>query len=274
MTRQGFFWHSAGMAEPSRQATPDPVFITTARRLLRTGLVGSLASAGADGAPHVSFVTYATRLDGAPLFLFSALSAHTKNLVRDPRFALLVADAPRPEGDPLDNARVTVAGRLEKSTAPADRARFLRRHPAAETYAGFADFAIYAAELGEIHYVGGFARARPLEVREVLLDCAGAERLAEAEADILAHMNQDHTEAVALYATRLLGQAPGAWRMTGIDPEGCDLRLANAAARLDFGRRIGSPGEAREVLVHLAKQARQRRTDDRRQRTDGTSSAI
>jgi putative heme iron utilization protein len=244
------------MSETARQAAPDPNFIATARRLLRTGLTGSLATAGADGAPHVSFVTYALRMDGAPLFLFSGLSAHTKNLAKEPRFALLVGDAPKAEGDPLDAPRVTLLGRLAKSAAPADRARFLRRHPAAEMYAGFADFAIFVAHLADIHYVGGFARARSLAVREVLLDLAGAAALAEAEEDIVTHMNQDHAAALGLYATRLLGQPVGAWRMTGIDPEGCDLRVENRAARLDFGRRIASPAEARDLLVALAKKAR------------------
>ncbi|HEY7607824.1 MAG TPA: DUF2470 domain-containing protein, partial [Alphaproteobacteria bacterium] len=80
--------------------------------------------------------------------------------------------------------------------------------------------------------------------------------LAEAEEDIVTHMNQDHAAALGLYATRLLGQPVGAWRMTGIDPEGCDLRVENRAARLDFGRRIASPAEARDLLVALAKKAR------------------
>jgi putative heme iron utilization protein len=244
------------MSETARQAAPDPDYIVTARRLLRTGLTGSLATAGPDGAPHVSFVTYALRMDGAPLFLFSALSAHTKNLAKEPRFALLVGDAPKAAGDPLDAPRVTLLGRLAKSVAPDDRARFLRRHPAAEMYAGFPDFSIFAAELADIHFVGGFARARSLAVREVLLDLAGTEALAEAEDGIVAHMNQDHAEAVGLYATRLLGQPTGVWRLTGVDPEGCDLRCENRAARLDFGCRIATPVEAREILVALAKKAR------------------
>jgi putative heme iron utilization protein len=243
-------------AAATPQAAPDPSFVATARRLLRTGLTGSLATAGADGAPHVSFVAYAQRMDGAPLFLFSGLSAHTKNLAKEPRFALLVGDAPKAEGDPLDSPRVTLLGRLAKSAAPQDRARFLRRHPAAEMYAGFPDFAIFAAELADIHFVGGFARARSLAVREVLLDLAGAAGLAEAEAGIVAHMNQDHAAAAGLYATRLLGQPAGPWRLTGIDPEGCDLRALNRTARLDFGRRIATPAEAREMLVSLARQAR------------------
>jgi len=118
------------------------------------------------------------------------------------------------------------------------------------------DFAIHAAEIADIHFVGGFARARSLAVGEVLLDLAGAEALAEAEAGIVAHMNRDHAEAVGLYAARLLGQKPGSWRLTGLDPEGCDLRAENRTARLDFGRRIAGPAEARDVLAALAKKAR------------------
>src|SRR5690606_37463139 len=129
-------WQTECMSESAaRQAAPDPDFIVTARRLLRAGLTGSLATVSADGTPHVSFVTYATRMDGTPLFLFSGLSAHTKNLAKEPRFALLVGGAPKAEGDPLDSPRVTLIGRLARSADPADRARFLRRHPAAEMYA-------------------------------------------------------------------------------------------------------------------------------------------
>ena len=59
-------------------------------------------------------------------------------------------------------------------------------------------------------------------------------------------MNEDHADAVELYATRLLGGAPGAWRMTGIDPDGCDLVLGARALRLPFETRITNGEEARE----------------------------
>ncbi len=244
------------MAEPDRQAAPDPEHIVTARRLLRTGLTGSLATVGADGAPYASFVGYATRPDGAPIFFFSGLSAHTRNLARDPRFSFLIAEPPKAEGDPMDCARLTLGGRIARSEEPRDRARYLGRHPKAELYAALPDFKVHVGTVDDIHFVGGFARARSLAVREVLLDLAGAEALLEAEEGIVAHMNGDHAEAVGLYATRLLGQPAGPWRMTGIDPLGADLRAENRTARLAFGRAITSPAEAREVLVALAKKAR------------------
>ena len=92
---------------------------------------------------------------------------------------------------------------------------------------------------------------------------ADASALAAAEADIVAHMNQDHADAIALYAERLLGLTGTEWRMTGIDPEGLDLRrpveLGGEMARLDFAEPVLSPAAARRTLVALTDAARQAR---------------
>ncbi len=244
---------------PAREpASPAAAFDapTAARALLRSGLTATLATVGADGAPYASFIGYATRLDGAPLFLVSGLSPHTRNLAKEPRFSLLIAEPQKAEGGPMDSARLTLSGRAERSDDPALRARYLRRHPKAELYAGLPDFRILEATVTDAHIVGGFGRARGVAVADVMLDVSGAAALAEAEAGIVAHMNADHGEAVGLYATRLLGQPQAAWTMTGIDPEGCDLRAENRTARLVFDRRIANAAEAREALVSLAKKAR------------------
>jgi putative heme iron utilization protein len=44
--------------------------------------------------------------------------------------------------------------------------------------------------------------------------------------------------------------------MTGIDPEGVDLRCAGDTARLDFPSPMLSPEAARAALVRLAEEAR------------------
>jgi heme oxygenase (biliverdin-IX-beta and delta-forming) len=54
-----------------------------------------------------------------------------------------------------------------------------------------------------------------------------------------------------------LGGAGTGWRMTGIDPEGCDLRLGGKVARLDFPARIADAAGARAALVALARRARE-----------------
>jgi len=69
-------------------------------------------------------------------------------------------------------------------------------------------------------------------------------------------MNEDHAEAVRLYATKLLGADDGAWRLTGLDPEGLDLALNDATLRLPFPQRVATADDLRRALVNLAAKAR------------------
>jgi len=71
-------------------------------------------------------------------------------------------------------------------------------------------------------------------------------------------MNADHADAIALYAERLAGAAPGAWRASGVDPEGLDLINGDATARVLFPQPVRTPAEARAALVALALQAREK----------------
>ncbi len=227
-----------------------------ARSLLRSALKGSLATLQRDsGHPYASLVLTATDSDGAPLFLISRLALHTQNLAADPRASLLL-DGTGTEADPMAGARVTLIGSARPTTSASARARFLARHESARGYADFPDFAFYALKLESAHFIGGFGRIVDLSVSDLLVPLAGAEALVEAEPGIVSHMNEDHADAIELYATRLLGAAPGAWRMTGIDPEGCDLVLGARGLRLTFASRITNASEARAELVRFVAAAR------------------
>ncbi|WP_298958348.1 DUF2470 domain-containing protein [uncultured Methylobacterium sp.] len=231
-----------------------------ARDLLRATRTGALATLDrGDGAPFASLVTVATDLDGAPLLLLSRLSAHTLNLEADPRCSLLLS--PGGKGDPLAHPRLTVAGRAGRSEAPGVRARFLARHPKAALYADFPDFGFFRLEPAAGHLNGGFARAATLTGPELLADLAGLEGLAEREAGAVAHMNEDHRDAIALYATALAGEAPGPWRMTGLDPHGIDLMAGDRTARVIFPEPLRSAGDLRHALVALAGRAREAAED-------------
>ena len=120
-------------------------------------------------------------------------------------------------------------------------------------YAGFADFHFHRMSVERVHFVGGFARAVWLKAADVLADGAAARAIAEAEPQILAHMNEDHGAAIDHYANRLLGRSGLGWRMTGVDPDGADLRLGGRFARLPFARPLEDRGEIREELVRLAR---------------------
>jgi hypothetical protein len=69
-------------------------------------------------------------------------------------------------------------------------------------------------------------------------------------------MNEDHRDALRIYATRLCGAPDADWRATGVDPEGLDLAAGDRTARLAFPERIEGPGALRAVLKRLADEAR------------------
>lgn len=236
-------------------APPEFDSVGLAKELLRTIRSGALATLDPGGGfPFASLVTVATDLDGAPLLLTSRLSAHTQNLEHDPRASLLLAATGK--GDPLAHPRLTLVGEAARAGEPRVRARFLARHPKAQLYADFPDFSFWRMEVTGAHLNGGFARAANLPGEVLRTDLEGAEGLVEAEAGAIAHMNEDHREALALYATRLAGEAPGEWRASGIDPDGIDLLAGDRTARVLFPRRVTDAGSLRAVLKAMADEAR------------------
>jgi heme iron utilization protein len=243
--------------DPSKQPGFSPVKETAglARCMVRAALKGSLGTLlQPSGHPYASLLLTATEPDGAPVFLISKLALHTKNLTVDARASLLL-DATGTDVDPMAGARITLIGEARPTTSVTARRRFLARHPAAG-YADFPDFAFYAFNITSAHFIGGFGRIFDLPREELLIDIGGAEALIENEPGIVAHMNEDHADAIELYATRLLGSVPGSWHMTGIDPEGCDLVLGSRALRLPFASRVTNGEEARKELVRLVGAAR------------------
>jgi putative heme iron utilization protein len=225
-----------------------------ARRLLRGQPRAALATS-LRGAPYASLVLVTADLDASPLLLLSNLAQHSSNIAFDPRVSLLL-DATADYPDPLTGPRLTVIGRAEAIDDPLPRARFIAHHPTSALYAGFADFRLYRVTVQRGHLVAGFGRIYWVERRD-LLSAGDAGALAAAEPEILRHMNEDHGEAIANYAQHLLGRTGADWQMTGIDPEGIDLRWRGGeTARLDFAAPVLTPAEARAALVELAEKAR------------------
>jgi putative heme iron utilization protein len=209
------------------------------------------------GQPYASLVAVACDIDASPLLLLSDLAQHTRNIATDNRVSLLFDGGPRehPPEDPLAEPRLSLLGEAARDDDPRLLARFVARHPGAEAYARFGDFHLYRVTIGRLHLVAGFGRISWIEPSELRL-AKDAQALAEAEAEIVAHMNTDHAETVALYATKLLHRAETGWRMTGIDADGIDLCRATETARIDFAAPVHDPEAARRMLVTLAAEAR------------------
>jgi putative heme iron utilization protein len=228
------------------------------RSLLRRSRQGALATLmTGSGDPYCSLVNVASHPDGSPILLISRLALHTNNILGDPRVSLMLDE--RAEGDPLEGARIMLAGRAEEANgegAKILRRRYLNAHPSAELFVDFKDFSFFRIRPLAAHLVAGFGRIVDLKPEQFLTDLSGATALLEAEQDAIDHMNADHLEATNLYATRLLGAEAADWRCTGCDPDGIDLAAGAKTLRLDFPERVTGPGVLRKMLVRLADEAR------------------
>lgn len=195
------------------------------------------------GRPYVSLVTLAFDHDLTPILLLSGLADHTRNLRADAKAALLL-DGTEDHANPQTGPRVTLVGIAEENSDPRLKARFLARHPAAELYAGFADFSIWTLRLERVHFVGGFARAVWFDAP--LIPKTEAKLMAEAEIGLLTRLNAEHAEALSALANEA-GASP--WSMTGIDLDGCDIRNAETCRRVNFTTPAKSPSAAFDAVI-------------------------
>lgn len=229
-----------------------------ARSLLRRSRQGALATLMAGhGDPYCSLVNVASHADASPILLISRLALHTKNILADNRVSLMLDE--RAAGDPLEGARIMLAGRAEEAAddlAGVLRGRYLNAHPSAEAFVDFKDFSFFRIVPSGAHLVAGFGRIIDLQPAQFLTEIGDASELLEAEQGAVAHMNEDHREAMNLYATKLLGAGSAEWTCTGCDPDGMDMQAGSATLRLDFPERVTNGTGLRKMLVRLAGEAR------------------
>ncbi len=226
----------------------------TARSLMRAARVATL-STQQDGQPFASLVTPACAPDLALLLWLSTLSEHTRQLQREPRCALLFTGAAA-EPNPQTAPRVTLTGLAERIEDAGLKARWLARHPYAALYAGFADFGLWRIAPQGALLVQGFARAHRLRAAQLLPDPAHVAALTAAEADIIAHVNADHADAVAAIARHLPGGGAGDWRLAALDTEGCDIADGDRVLRLPFQVGATDADSVRRELIKAARAAR------------------
>jgi heme iron utilization protein len=240
--------------QPSADFNP----VKLARSLLRRSRQGALATLMAgSGDPYCSLVNVASHADGSPILLISRLALHTQNILGDARVSLMLDE--RAAGDPLEGARIMLAGHAEPAAvddAAVLRRRYLNAHPSAQAFVEFKDFSLFRIRPSGAHLVAGFGRIVDLEPAQFLTELSDAAALQEAEQGAVEHMNDDHRDAMGLYATRLLGAAPADWHCTGCDPDGIDMQAGDKTLRLDFPERVTNGNELRKMLVKLVGEAR------------------
>ena len=224
-----------------------------ARRLVRVSRSAALASALTGkraGWPYASLVTVACDTDASPILLLSGLADHTRNLENDNRACLLFEAAsglPNPQAGP----RVSLTGKLKRTTDEDLARRFLARHPGARRYAGFGDFGFYRMTVERAHLVGGFGRATWFGASKFLTEKNISQAVAKAEPDIIGRLNEEFGDRISVLARKLFGGKGKSWAIISIDPEGIDFRCRNTFRRVDFEESAGSVSAIRQFLARL-----------------------
>lgn len=253
---------SSNMAEnPDKKVIrdTDAESVQMAKRLIHTARHGALAVAmGNDGFPQVSRVQLSTDTDGALVTLVSSLSPHTQSMVDNPRASILLGEAGK--GDPLAHPRITCfveARQILRDNADHGRLRHrhLHRHPKAALYADFGDFSFFRLSIVGASLNGGFGRAYNLTANDLAMH-GDVEGLREIEVSAVSHMNDDHRDAIALYATRFGNAKPADWRLATIDPEGMTAIDGDKTTRIPFPHPLARADDLRSMLALMAKKAR------------------
>ena len=149
------------MSDPIRPTDEDARQL--AQSLMAEARFAALGVIDQKGCPLVTRVAFGLCPHGQPISLISTLSAHTRALKDRPVCSVMVGE-PGDRGDPLTHPRLSLQGRArfvsnsgEEHQYLADH--YLRTHPKAKLYIGFADFAFvrFAVEAGNLN--GGFGKA-------------------------------------------------------------------------------------------------------------------
>ena len=256
--------HAGPGAASDQPAVAEPSFAERSRTLLYLGRIGSLStlSRKQQGFPFGSVMPYGLDDHGHPLFLISTMAMHTQNLQANPHASLLVTQ-PDASGDALGASRVTLLGNVLPVPEPnvaETRELYLARNANSKYWVDFEDFSFYRMDVVDVYYVGGFGVMGWVSASEYYR--AQPDPLADAATDIIQHMNTDHGNALILLARAFAGIESQEVAMTSVDRLGFHVRMktqdGTRGARVAFLREVGSPAEARNVLMDMVQQARQK----------------
>ena len=224
-----------------------------ARELFRAARSGVLSSHSSKypGYPYGSALPHVTDHAGRPVILISHLAEHTHNVEANAHVSFLVADA-GPDLQASSRAALLGQARLVEHDDHI-RARYLRFFPAQAQYLDIGGFHFWAIEPFQIRFIEGFGSLHWITGERHL---AATSEMPDAEPSILAHMNQDHADALLAYCKHVHGLEPQRCEMIGIDCDGFDVRADDRLLRFAFEHPIATAAEARAALVTLARQSR------------------
>ena len=226
--------------------------VVAARRVLRRYYSGVLGTRGVRYAqyPYTAALPYCTDQQGRIIVFISHLSEHTK-AIADDALVSFTASPMNPQLRP--EARATVLGETRTTDEPANAERYLRFFPDNRQFLDIGGFSFHIIEPHHVRLIAGFGSAHWLSGESML---AARLPIADAEEDIIEHMNNDHHDNLITYCRHVHGIETERAQMVGIDCDGFDVRANDMLLRFDFDNEIATAADARAALVALARAAR------------------
>lgn len=205
-----------------------------------------------EGYPFGSVSPFILDQQCQPVLLISTIAEHTKNILQNPKAAMLVFSQ---QEDLHAGGRLTLLGEAvaaDKNNT-ALRARYLRYFPQAEQYFAMHDFMFFTIKIEQARFIAGFGKMGWIEGLQLTLPESA---LASQETGIIEHMNADHKHNLINYCRQVSGQAPADAQMLGIDCDGMDIMADGVIVRVPFAQPINNAQEARTMLVQMAHAAK------------------
>lgn len=205
-----------------------------------------------NGHPFGSITPYLVDHDGSLLILISTLAEHTKNILHDPRVSLITHN--QNDAHIQAQGRVTMVGTahmIEDKNSVA--IRYLRYFPEAAGYFEMHDFSFYRIVPQTLRFIGGFGKIHWVAADSYVVP---SYPLIEQEADVIAHMNADHGDALRRYCRHFHQAEVLEVEMLGIDCDGFDVRADGNMLRFDFPVAVLDAHQARQVLVEMSQRTK------------------
>lgn len=232
------------------------------RTLIEKSLFYGTLSTNSDqypGYPTGSIVGFELDDEGLPFFVFSSMSAHTKDVLKDGHVSLTVL-----AGDFKGAAegRVVLIGMckklFDKERQQKLRDVYLKRHKDAY-WIDFGDFTYFQMESIEaIRFVGGFAMAGSITPEDYKK--AKPDPIAAFSAPVMKHMNDDHADSTIAMVKHYAGMPCSEAQIISMDRLGMTVKAKLEIAgggyskvRLPYPVEVSDRKAIKEVLVQMTR---------------------
>ena len=190
-----------------------------------------------------------------PFFVFSGMSAHTKDITKDGKSSLTIL-ANNFKG--AAQGRVVIIGQVHKLADESRKAilreKYLSRHKDAY-WIDFGDFTYFTmTSIEAIRYVGGFAMAGSLTFEQY--KNAQPDPVAKFAEPVMKHMNDDHTDSLIAMVKHFVKVPCTSAEMISMDKLGMTLKASilpdgPSKIRIAYPRPVTERKGIKEVLVGI-----------------------